>query len=158
MSSAADPAVDPPPNPAVDPPPDPAVNPSPNPVVNPLPNPVVNPSPDPAVNPPGEPAGSPSPDAGLSTQRTGLAWRRTGLSAAAVTLLAVRPAVGGHSGPGRVLACAVVMGCWAAMVAVAIRRSRGLAVRPPQPSRRAMPAYALLTVAIAVIGMLLVLA
>jgi hypothetical protein len=101
---------------------------------------------------------SPQSDAGLSAQRTRLAWRRTGMSAAAVALLAARPAVGAHSGPGRVLAAAAVLGCWALMVAVALRRGRGLAVRPPLPGRRTVPAYALLTFALAAIGLLLVLA
>ena len=99
-----------------------------------------------------------TPDAGLSAQRTRLAWRRTAMSAAAVALLAARPAVGAHSGPGRLLGAAAVLLCWSVMVAVAIRRGRGLALRPPLPGWRTVPAYALLPVAFAVIGVVLVLA
>ena len=100
---------------------------------------------------------APSRDAGLSAQRTRLAWRRTVMSAAAVTLLAARPAVRSDAGPVQVLAAAAVTACWVAMVALATWRGRGLAAQPPLPGRRTMPAYALITVGFAAIGVLLAL-
>ena len=92
------------------------------------------------------------PDAGASAERTRLAWRRTGLSAAAVALLAARPAVAPGSGAARWLTAALAMSGWAVLVALAYRRARGLARRPPRPGRRVITAVALLTVAFALLG------
>jgi hypothetical protein len=97
-------------------------------------------------------------EAGLSAQRTRLAWRRTAMSAGAVALLAARPAVGAHAGPVQVLAAAAALAGWVVLVAVAYRRARGLTAWPPHPGRRTLPAYALVTVGFALIGTLLVLA
>ena len=97
-------------------------------------------------------------DTGLSAERTRLAWRRTATSAAAVALLAARPAVGADAGPVQVLAAACALAGWAALVAVAYRRARGLTAWPPHPGRRTLPVYALITAAFAMIGILLVLA
>jgi uncharacterized membrane protein YidH (DUF202 family) len=95
-------------------------------------------------------------DVGASAERTRLAWRRTALSATAVALLAVRPAFKPHAGMATILVTAVMMAGWAALVAIAYRRTRGLTVYPPRPGRRAIAAYALITVALALIGGLVV--
>jgi hypothetical protein len=95
-------------------------------------------------------------DHGASALRTRLAWRRTGLSATAVGLLAARPAFAPHAGTASVLVAASAMVSWAALVALAYQRGRGLAGRPPRPGRRAVTAYALITIGFAVIGGLVV--
>jgi uncharacterized membrane protein YidH (DUF202 family) len=101
---------------------------------------------------------SPGLEAGLSAQRTRLAWRRTAMSAAAVALLAVRPAVTGDADPTRVLAAAAAMVGWVALVAIAYRRGRGLDARPPLPGSRALLAYALVVCGFAAVGIVQVLA
>jgi uncharacterized membrane protein YidH (DUF202 family) len=98
-----------------------------------------------------------TPDHGASAERTRLAWRRTGLSAGAVALLAVRPAFAPHPSAVNVLVTAAAMAGWAALTALAYRRARGLAARPPRPGRRTIAAYALITVGFAVLGGLVVL-
>jgi uncharacterized membrane protein YidH (DUF202 family) len=95
-------------------------------------------------------------DHGASAQRTRLAWRRTGLSAAAVALLAARPAFAPDAGAGAILTAAAVMLCWAVMIALAYRRARALKKHPPHPGRHAVTAYAAITLSIAVIGGLVV--
>ncbi len=97
-----------------------------------------------------------SPDPGASAERTRLAWRRTGLSASAVGLLAVRPAFAPDAGVAHVLLAAAAMAGWAAMVALAYRRARGLAALRPQPGRRAITGYAAVVAGLAVIGGLVV--
>ena len=91
-------------------------------------------------------------DAGASAERTRLAWRRTGLSAAAVGLLAARPAFTPDAGAAQVLLAAAAMAGWAILVRLAYLRVRGLRRRPPQPGRRTVVAYAWITVGLAVIG------
>jgi hypothetical protein len=91
-------------------------------------------------------------DPGASPERTRLAWRRTGLSAAAVTLLAARPAFAPSAGPALWLVAAAAMIGWTAMVALALHRARGLRTRFPAPVPRSIRAYALITVAFAVLG------
>ncbi|GIF03036.1 DUF202 domain-containing protein [Actinoplanes siamensis] len=95
-------------------------------------------------------------DPGASPERTRLAWRRTGLSAAAVALLAARPAVHPGAGVAEWLVAAAAMGGWAALVGLALHRSPGLRGRPPRPAPRAIRAYALITVAFALVGGLVV--
>jgi hypothetical protein len=85
-----------------------------------------------------------------------LAWRRTGLSATGVALLAARPAFEPRAGVAIVLVTAAAMAGWAALIALAYRRAQGLGARPPWPGRRTITAYALITVAFAVIGGLVV--
>jgi uncharacterized membrane protein YidH (DUF202 family) len=97
-------------------------------------------------------------EVGLSVQRTGMAWRRTAMSAAAVALLAARPAFAGDAGPVQILGAAAGMAGWVALVAIAYRRSRGLDEHPPRPGRRTLLAYALITVLYAITGLFLVLA
>jgi uncharacterized membrane protein YidH (DUF202 family) len=118
--------------------------------------------------PVGPPAGGPSDgdeglsraevsrDHGASTERTRLAWRRTGLSASAVGLLAVRPAFRPGAGVAAWLIAAAAMAAWALLIALAYRRARGLAARPPRAGRRTVPAYALIAAAFAVLGGLVV--
>ena len=97
-----------------------------------------------------------TPDPGVAAERTRLAWRRTGLTAAAAGLLAVRPAFDPDAGMLAILLAAAAMAGWATMVALAIRRGRGLDGRPPRPGRRTIVAYALVTMGFAVIGGLVV--
>jgi uncharacterized membrane protein YidH (DUF202 family) len=91
-------------------------------------------------------------DHGASAERTRLAWRRTGLSATAVALLTARPAFAPHAGAVRTLAAAAAMAAWAALIALAYRRSRRLETRPPRASRRTVTAYAVITMGFAVLG------
>ncbi|WP_433369485.1 DUF202 domain-containing protein [Actinoplanes sp. CA-142083] len=95
-------------------------------------------------------------DPGASAERTRLAWRRTGLSATAVALLAARPAFHPDAGVLAWLAASAAMAGWVALIALAYRRSRGLRHLPPEPARRAIPAYAVLTFALATLGGLVV--
>ena len=102
-------------------------------------------------------SGDRTPDHGASAERTRLAWRRTALSASAVGLLAVRPAFAPTAGMWAVPVAAAVMVGWVALMALAYRRTRGLAERPPRPGRRAVVACALITSGFAVLGALVVL-
>ena len=95
-------------------------------------------------------------DPGASRERTRLAWRRTGLSAAAVALLAVRPAIHPDAGPATMVLAALAMATWSAMTAVAYRRAGRLNRPVPAAARGAVLGYAALTVGIAVIGGLVV--
>ena len=95
-------------------------------------------------------------DHGASAERTRLAWRRTGLSATAVGLLAARPAFRPDAGLLTWLVAAAAMAAWVALIAIAYRRSYGLRSLPPRPGRRAIPAYAMLAAALAVLGGLVV--
>jgi uncharacterized membrane protein YidH (DUF202 family) len=97
-----------------------------------------------------------NPDPGAAAERTRLAWRRTGLSASVVGLLAVRPAFAPDAGAAHLLLAAAAMAGWVALIALAYRRARGLARRPPLPGRRTVTLYAAVTVGIAVIGALIV--
>jgi len=97
-----------------------------------------------------------TPDPSASAERTRLAWRRTGLTAAMAGLLAVRPAFAPDAGALSILLAAAAMAAWATMIALALRRGRGLNGQPPRPGRRAIVAYAVFTVGFALIGGLVV--
>jgi hypothetical protein len=97
-----------------------------------------------------------NPDPGASAERTRLAWRRTGMSATVVVLLVARPAFTPGADAGIFLVAAAAMAGWAALVALAYRRARGLNARPPRPGRRTITAYSAMTVAFAVLGTVLV--
>jgi uncharacterized membrane protein YidH (DUF202 family) len=97
-----------------------------------------------------------APDPGASAERTRLAWRRTVLSATVVALLVVRPVVHSSAAVTDWLAGGLAMACWAGLAGIAYRRQRGLAARPPHPARRTIPAYALITVTLAILGGLVV--
>lgn len=93
-----------------------------------------------------------TPDPGAAAERTRLSWRRTGLSATVVALLAARPVFDPATGAGHALLAAAAMAAWVLMVRLAYRRVRGLTAVPPRPGRRAIVAYAAITVGLAVIG------
>ncbi|WP_067505551.1 DUF202 domain-containing protein [Actinoplanes sp. TFC3] len=95
-------------------------------------------------------------DPGASAERTRLAWRRTGLSAAAVALLMLRPAFAPDARLAAFLTAAVALAGWALLVALAYRRARGLNAWPPRPGDRTVSAYALITAALAMVGIVLV--
>ncbi len=109
-------------------------------------------------------------DQGASVERTRLAWRRTGLSATAVGLLTARPAFHPRAGAATWLITALAMMLWAVSVALAYRRARGLHVdrrtaadsplgqfrHSPRLAQRSIAAFALGTVAFAVLGILVV--
>ncbi|WP_305782986.1 DUF202 domain-containing protein [Symbioplanes lichenis] len=95
-------------------------------------------------------------DAGVSAERTGLAWRRTGLSASAVALLMLRHAFEPGAGSAIFLMVAVALLGWAMLVGIAYRRARGLRAWPPRPGQRTVRAYALVTVVLAATGTMLV--
>ncbi|MCM4076766.1 DUF202 domain-containing protein [Paractinoplanes hotanensis] len=109
---------------------------------------------------PGSEAGGSSeewtPDHGASAERTRFAWRRTALSAAVVGLLAARPAFHPDAGVPQWTTAALSGLGWSALVAIAYRRARALRQRPPHPGRRTIPAYALITVALAALAGLVV--
>ena len=97
-----------------------------------------------------------NPDPGASAERTRLAWRRTGMSATVVALLVARPAFTPGATADVFLVAAAAMAGWAALIALAYRRARGLNARPPRPGQRTITAYAAMTVAFAVLGTALV--
>jgi Domain of unknown function (DUF202) len=96
-------------------------------------------------------------DRGASAERTRLAWRRTALSGTVVGLLAVRPAFAPRAGAAALLLAAAAMVGWAVLMALAYRRTRGLAATPPKPGGGSIPASAWITVGFAVLGGLVVL-
>ncbi|WP_250027390.1 DUF202 domain-containing protein [Paractinoplanes maris] len=93
-----------------------------------------------------------TPDHGAAAERTRLAWRRTVLSASVVGLLAARPAFHPDAGPREWVTAALSALGWTVLVALAYRRARGLGRRPPHPGRRTIAAYALTTIALAVLA------
>ncbi|HEU4349549.1 MAG TPA: DUF202 domain-containing protein [Actinoplanes sp.] len=95
-------------------------------------------------------------DHGAAAQRTRLAWRRTGLSAAVVGLLAARPAFRPDAGARFVLLAAAAMIGWAALTGLAYRRARDLDRHPPEPARRIVALYAVITLSFTIIGGLVV--
>jgi hypothetical protein len=98
-------------------------------------------------------------DAGLSAQRTRLAWNRTLGSAAAAGLLALRPAVQDPRDAIALVTAAVAMSGWAALLFAARRRSRRLraGAEAPGAAPRAVPAAALLVLLLAAAGIAVVL-
>lgn len=95
-------------------------------------------------------------DHGAAAERTRLAWRRTGLSATAVGLLAARPAFDPAAAATQWLVAGFAMTGWAVLIGLAYRRARGLEAHPPWRGRRTVPAYAVVTIAFAALGGLVV--
>jgi uncharacterized membrane protein YidH (DUF202 family) len=95
---------------------------------------------------------------GASAERTRLAWRRTVLTTTGVALLAVRLATRAGSDLATALGITVVFLAWLAQLLVANRRIQAMSNREPPHVRRSLPATALLTVALAVLGIALTLA
>lgn len=110
------------------------------------------------MTPPGTTTPRMSHDHGAAAERTRLAWRRTSLSAAAVALLAARPAFAPDADLLTALLAAAAMTGWASLVALAYRRARGLAQRPPVVGHRTVIAYTAVIVGFAVIAGLVVIA
>jgi uncharacterized membrane protein YidH (DUF202 family) len=96
-------------------------------------------------------------DPGASVERTRLAWRRTALSASAVGLLTCRPAFDPDAGVLAWLIAALAMTAWVMLVALSYRRAERLgSPRTDVPARREIEAYALIAVAFAALGGLVV--
>ncbi|MGM1060424.1 DUF202 domain-containing protein [Saccharothrix sp. Mg75] len=96
----------------------------------------------------------PQRDPGLQPERTALAWRRTALALVAGSLVAVRlvdPPVGPWAGGAGLVATGLL---WAA----AERRGRALCGRGTRPGAGLLLATALLTAAVAALGVVRVLA
>lgn len=125
-----------------------------------------------------QPSSAGSGDRGLQVERTQLAWRRTTLVATTVTLLGMSQAIAGALRPAAVTGLALVVVAWLAILGVAHRRIRALthhstvddkaaegepgsrsAVRSdPPPPGHAPGALALLAAAVALAGLMLLLA
>jgi uncharacterized membrane protein YidH (DUF202 family) len=99
----------------------------------------------------------PGPD-GASAERTRLAWRRTVLSGTGVALLAIRLATRTGSVPLAALGIVVVLVAWLAQLVIANRRIQAMAAQEPPHVRRSLPATALITAGLAVLGIVLTLA
>lgn len=104
---------------------------------------------------------APGGDRGLQVERTRLAWRRTTLITTVVALLALTRVVTGGVRPTAVAGLALVALAWLAIVGVAHRRIRTLSAPlaskdgRDQGAPRTPAALALLTVALALVGMVL---
>jgi uncharacterized protein DUF202 len=96
-------------------------------------------------------------EAGLSRERTRLAWRRTLLANTAVALLCVRLAIATGSGAARSLVAAAAMLVWLVALVLTYRRTRALTAPRPGPAGRAMPVSAIICLGYAVLGAILIL-
>lgn len=89
-------------------------------------------------------------------ERTRLAWRRTLLAATAVGLLTIRFAGREGQDPPRLLAAAVAVAAWLAVLVVSYRRIAAMATARPVPVGRAVPLTALIVAGYAGLGIALV--
>jgi hypothetical protein len=96
-------------------------------------------------------------EAGLSPERTRLAWRRTLLADTVVTLLCLRLAVAVGSGGARLLVAAAAMLVWLVALVVTFRRTRALTASRPGAAGRALPLSAIICLGYAVLGAILIL-
>ncbi|OON82434.1 DUF202 domain-containing protein [Streptomyces tsukubensis] len=93
----------------------------------------------------------PPRDPGLQPERTRLAWRRTTLSCTVAAILAAKAAVAGGVGPWNITAGVCCALAWAAFLAVAQARARGLTTARPAVLSHGLALGAVLcTVALAV--------
>ncbi|MET8088699.1 DUF202 domain-containing protein [Micromonospora sp. NPDC005220] len=93
-------------------------------------------------------------DPGLQPERTRLAWRRTRLTVTVVTVLAVRLASSTGGPAGALIAGGTVL-VWAALLVLCWPRGTGAG--PARSGGRTLPLVTVGTVALALLGVLLVL-
>lgn len=97
-------------------------------------------------------------DPGAQPERTRLAWRRTVLAATACALLLFRLAFERGLDPAGAAGLALGMLCWLALLALAHRRIKQMARPRPGGVARPLAAVAASCIAIALLGVLLILA
>ncbi|HEV7898346.1 MAG TPA: DUF202 domain-containing protein [Planosporangium sp.] len=92
---------------------------------------------------------------GLQPERTRLAWRRTALAATAVSILAVRLAIGSRLTARGALGTAVVAVLWLTVITVTQRRINALATTRPTVAARSPFVLAATVLGYALLGALL---
>jgi uncharacterized membrane protein YidH (DUF202 family) len=95
------------------------------------------------------------PEPGLQPERTRLSWRRTALAVTAVSILAVRLAVGYRLTARGALGTAGVAALWLVVVAVTQRRISALAATRPADAGRSPAVLAAAVLGYALLGVLL---
>ncbi|QSB13665.1 hypothetical protein JQS43_19105 [Natronosporangium hydrolyticum] len=101
---------------------------------------------------------TPDPPPGRFAERTRLAWRRTVLAVTIVALLALRQALLVPAPALRALAIVALVAGWLTILAVSSRRIVALRARRPAAVGSPVPTLTLFTVALAILGGLLVMA
>ncbi|GAA1627608.1 DUF202 domain-containing protein [Catellatospora bangladeshensis] len=97
-------------------------------------------------------------DPGAQPERTRLAWRRTVLAATACALLLFRLAFERGLDPAGAVGLALGLLCWLAMLTLAHRRIKEMARPRPAGVARLLAAVAVSCIAVALLGVLLILA
>ncbi len=93
---------------------------------------------------------------GASAERTRFAWRRTVLTASVVAILTIRVIVHEELTAWRSVAIPITCIGWLTGLWLAQRRIHAMASRQPAAIGRTLPAIALLVVAFAILGIVLV--